>query len=204
MQEFYHPERETLKHGGELPHWQQGEAMQFVTFRLADSMPKSKLRQWKEELAAWKLNNPEPWSEEQFREYHQRFTWKLEHWLDEGHGACILKQPANRSILEEILMRDEGKRAVHHSWVIMPNHVHLLVILRDTPAPDSIPTLVRLLKTYSARRINSLRCTPGQPVWQRSFYDHAIRDNVDWCDVSAYMLENPRRWQEDEEYQSGH
>jgi hypothetical protein len=48
MPEFHHPDRETLKHGADLPHWQQDEVTQFVTFRLADSMPQSKLLQsWK-------------------------------------------------------------------------------------------------------------------------------------------------------------
>jgi putative transposase len=84
---------------------------------------------------------------------------------------------------------------------IMPNHVHLLMTMKDTPKPDSISTLVGLLKTFSARRINALRCTPGRHVWQRNFYEHIIRNNTDWCALSAYMLENPRRWLEDAEYQ---
>jgi hypothetical protein len=51
--DFLNESGEILKHGSKLPHWQQGEVMQFVTFRLGDAMPASKLRQWKEELAIW-------------------------------------------------------------------------------------------------------------------------------------------------------
>jgi len=116
MPEFYHPDRETLRHGGVLPHWQQGEVMQFVTFRLADSMPHSKLRQWKEELVTWKALHPEPWTQTEQLEYHHRFTRKLEFWLDEGHGACIFADPIVRSDFEETIMNDDvASRLGHHA-----------------------------------------------------------------------------------------
>jgi REP element-mobilizing transposase RayT len=182
MPEFYHPERETLKHGADLPHWQQGEVMQFVTFRLADSMPQSKLRTWKEDLATWKKLNPEPWTEKQSREYHQRFTWKLEHWLDEGHGACILKQPANRSILEETLMHDQDIRAIHLAWVIMPNHVHLLF----TPKHP----LDKLLQSWKG--ISSRRIAQG-PIWQKNYRDTLIRDAQHFTNAVRYIRRNPSK-----------
>jgi hypothetical protein len=48
MPEFYNPAGDTQKHGVKLPHWQQGEVTQFVSFRLADSLPRTKLMQsWK-------------------------------------------------------------------------------------------------------------------------------------------------------------
>ena len=45
MADFLNESGEILKHGAKLPHWQQGEVMQFVTFRLGDAMPAGKLRQ---------------------------------------------------------------------------------------------------------------------------------------------------------------
>lgn len=123
MPEFYHPERETQKHGDNLPHWQQGEVIQFVTFRLADSMPQTKLRQWKEELATWKIHHPEPWPSEIEQEYHSKFTWRLETWLDEGYGSCIFNDANLRQLLQDTLMHDQATKAIHHAFVIMPNHV---------------------------------------------------------------------------------
>lgn len=184
MAEFYHPERETLKHGETLPHWQQGEVMQFVTFRLADSMPASKLRIWKEELAAWKQQNPEPWTEKQTKEYHTRFTWKLEHWLDEGHGACILNQPPIRTHLEETLMHDQGTRADHHSWVIMPNHVHLLF----TPK-HPLDKLIQSWKGVSSRRIGL------GTIWQPNYRDTLIRDSQHFANAVRYIRRNPAKLQ---------
>jgi hypothetical protein len=70
MADFLNESGEIQKHGFKLPHWQQGEAMQFVTFRLGDAMPAGKLRQWKEELAIWRTVHPKPWTPEQEMEYH--------------------------------------------------------------------------------------------------------------------------------------
>lgn len=182
MSEFYHPERETLKHGEKLPHWQQGEVIQFVTFRLGDSMPQARIRTWKEELAAWKQQNPEPWTEARTREYHRRFTWKLENWLDEGFGACILQYPDNLSIVAETLMRDEGSRVVHHSWVIMPNHVHLLF----TPK-HPLDKLLQTWKGVSARKIGK------GPIWQKNYRDTLIRDSSHFSNAVRYIRRNPAK-----------
>lgn len=184
MSEFYHPEHETLKHGADLPHWQQDEVMQFVTFRLADSMPQSKLRQWREELATWKTHHPEPWTAAEEQEYHQRFTWKLEHWLDEGHGACILKNADIRSELEKTLMRDQALKAIHHTWVIMPNHVHLLF----TPLAP-LDKLMQSWKGISARRIGH------GSIWQENYRDTLIRDSQHFANAVRYIRRNPSKLQ---------
>ena len=126
MSEFLDPNRKIEIHGETIPHWQQDGGIQFVTFRLKDAMPDSKIRQWKEERAAWISTHPKPWSEEDMKEYDRLFTWQIENWLDEGAGSCILSHPANRAHIETTLMNDQGTRADHHAFVIMPNHVHLL------------------------------------------------------------------------------
>ena len=91
MTEFLDPSEDIQKHGTNLPHWQQSDAMQFVTFRLGDAMPQEKLRQWKQEFAVWKFHHPKPWSPEVERDYQKRFIWRLEHWLDEVevHGTLL-------------------------------------------------------------------------------------------------------------------
>lgn len=182
MPEFYHTERETQKHGQTLPHWQQGDVIQFVTFRLADSMPQSKLRIWKEELATWKQLNPEPWIEKQTKEYHTRFTWKLEYWLDEGYGSCILKEPPIRTHLEETLMQDECSRVIHHAWVIMPNHFHLLF----TPK-HALDKLMQSWKGVSSRKIGK------GPIWQRNYRDTLIRDSQHFANAVRYIRRNPAK-----------
>ena len=60
--------------------------------------------------------------------------------------------------------------------------------------------IVRQLKTFSARRVNQLRKTPGNPVWQRNYYEHVIRNETAYCKISEYILNNPRSWPEDRYY----
>ncbi|RYD18572.1 MAG: hypothetical protein EOP88_22110 [Verrucomicrobiaceae bacterium] len=86
MSEFLDPSRKIHKHGEKLPHWDQSDAMQFVTFRLADAMPATKVRIWKDEHETWLKIHPKPWTPAQEQEHRRRFVWKLENWLDEGTG----------------------------------------------------------------------------------------------------------------------
>ncbi|MES2996201.1 MAG: hypothetical protein V4733_05255 [Verrucomicrobiota bacterium] len=181
MSDFLRPNSEITKHGTELPHWQQGQAIQFVTFRLADSLPANKLRIWKEELAAWKQHHPEPWSADIWKEYHERFTTKFESWLDQGAGSCLFSQPPNRIVLEQVLSHDDGTRAIHHSWIIMPNHVHLLF---SPLAPLEI--LMKTWKGISARRIGH------GSIWQKNYRDTVIRDSQHFSNCVRYIRRNPK------------
>ena len=75
------------------------------------------------------------------------------------------------------------------AFVIMPNHVHGIVILNDCadvgaglkPAPTDkmrhgLPEIIRAFKTFSSRRINEFRKMIGVPVWQRNYYEHVVRN----------------------------
>jgi len=73
------------------------------------------------------------------------------------------------------------------------------------PAPTitkrkiSLPEIVRQLKTFSAKRINALRGTPGVPVWQRNYYDRVIRSDREHEEIAAYIANNPANWLTDAE-----
>jgi type I restriction enzyme R subunit len=180
--DFLNESGEILKHGSKLPHWQQGEVMQFVTFRLGDAMPASKLRHWKEELASWRSHHPEPWTPKQEEEYHRRFTWRLEGWLDEGAGSCLLKNPTHRRKVEDVLMRFQDERVQHHAWVIMPNHLHLLF----TPMAP-LENLMKAWKGSSARAIGM------GSIWQKNYRDTLIRDAGHFANAVRYIRRNPAK-----------
>lgn len=182
MNEFLDPSEDIQKHGTNLPHWQQSDAMQFVTFRLGDAMPREKLRQWKQGFAVWKFHHPKPWSTEVERDYQKRFIWRLEHWLDEGSGSCILAEKAVRLRLEETLMHDQGKKAEHHAWVIMPNHVHLLFTAHEP--------LERLMKSWKG--VSSSKIGRGS-IWQKGYRDTMIRDGEHFANVVRYIRRNPAK-----------
>lgn len=70
----------------------------------------------------------------------------------------------------------------------------------DTPHPThkkrhALPEIVRQFKTFSARRINQLRGTPGLAVWQRNYHEHIIRNQAALERIRAYIAHNPRRWE---------
>lgn len=178
--DFLHPDRDIEKHGDDLPHWQQGEAMQFVTFRLGDALPASRIRQWKEQRANWLSTYPKPWDAATEGEYHRRFSMALEYWLDEGCGSCLLKGPNARQVLAESLMRFQNERVIHEAWVIMPNHVHLLF----KPLVP-IEKLIQAWKAYSSLNIGK------GPIWQRNYRDTLIRDQDHFIRVVRYIRNNP-------------
>src|SRR5438552_17179629 len=71
---FFNPYAEIRHTENRLPHWQQENAVYFITFRLADAVPSRLRSQWEDERATWLRVHPEPWNPETEREYHQRFS----------------------------------------------------------------------------------------------------------------------------------
>lgn len=106
-------------------------------------------------------------------------------------------------------------------FVIMPNHVHGILFWHDPagvgsvgagsePAPTAtvnhnagkrhgLPEIIRQFKTFSGRRINECRHTPGVQVWQRNYYEHIIRNDQSLNRIRQYILDNPARWAMDRE-----
>jgi REP element-mobilizing transposase RayT len=105
------------------------------------------------------------------------------------------------------------------AFVVMPNHFHGILVIngdgRGTlqraptveqfghPTSDSIPTIVRLYKSVTTKRINLLREKPGEAFWQGNYYEHIIRDEDEYGRIREYIEANPARWAEDSENQNG-
>ena len=88
------------------------------------------------------------------------------------------------------------------AFVIMPNHIHLLLRISDngrsgTPAPtkgnSAIARFVSTLKRFCNKEY-------GENIWQRSYHDHIIRDERDYREIWDYIDDNPRKWAEDRYY----
>ena len=105
---------------------------------------------------------------------------------------------------------------VLHEHIVMPDHFHAIIQIDNDrnvgvgfkPAPTNAehqPTkhglseIVRALKTFSSRKINELRQTQGVSVWQRNYYEHIIRDGIEYVQIANYIMENPLRWEENNE-----
>jgi putative transposase len=99
-------------------------------------------------------------------------------------------------------------------WIVMPNHIHLILIFleivlservgtsdnvfQNAPA-GSLGVVVGRYKTAVTTRINQLRQTPGGKVWQRGYYERIIRNEREWRAAQQYIQNNPTRWAEDRE-----
>jgi hypothetical protein len=64
--------------------------------------------------------------------------------------------------------------------------------------PGSLAAIVRAYKAAVARRISELRGTPGVAVWQRGYHERIIRSEQHLDAARAYIMDNPRRWAEDQ------
>jgi REP element-mobilizing transposase RayT len=168
------------QHGSRLPHWQQGDALQFVTFRQKDALPQSKLVLWRSEKAMWLSKHPKPWTPKQTSEYSEVFTERIEEWLDAGMGSCLFNHAENREALKIVIMKAAPANAELHAWVIMPNHAHVLFRpLRP------LPELIKAWKRASAQKVGK------GSIWQRNYRDTLIRNSTHYARVVRYIRKNP-------------
>ena len=89
------------------------------------------------------------------------------------------------------------------AFVVMPNHVHGIIVLTDVDRRTAhsrsygLPEIVRAFKTFSSRPINEARATSGGSVWQRNYYERVIRDEAELD--RQYIVGNPANWSRDAE-----
>jgi carbamoylphosphate synthase large subunit/REP element-mobilizing transposase RayT len=186
---FKNDSPETAKSRRHLPHWQQEGCAYFVTFRLADSIPATELRKLREELDTWKKHNPEPWDYKTYQEYQLRFHDGPQEWLDQGHGECLFAQPSLREIMASSLRHFDGERYILDFFVVMPNHVHVIV---KPLAGHTISSILHSWKSFSANHINKAANRSGA-LWQEESYDRLIRDWENLVDVRGYIERNPAK-----------
>lgn len=176
---------------GKLPHLKREGAAYFITFRLADSLPRAALERLKQEREAIvqqarAANRPLTWHEEQ-----QLFVWyseRVEAFLDAGAGACWLRRPEIADLLASAVNFFAAERYDLHAWVVMPNHVH--VVFR--PHPDhTVSEIEHSWKSFTANEANRMLNRVGEHFWQKESYDHWIRDDAERARLCAYVTDNP-------------
>ena len=169
-----------------LPHWQQDGTTYFVTFRLADALPDKKLNQWREEREQWLTGHSKPYSTEDQNEYAKLFSERINDWLDAGAGSCLLAKKSNAIIVEEAFRHFDGERYRLGSYVIMANHVHVLV----APKPGyDLSDILHSWKSFTANKINELTGHTGS-VWQDESYDHIVRSPEQLLFYKRYIQNN--------------
>ncbi len=193
------PLRSGIHTRGYLPHVKREGCSYFVTFRLADSLPKDVLfkvkRKRAESLARLEVEEPGfqksgagTSASQELRRIERDYFRGMEQYLDKGSGACYLRRAEIARLLAVALTFFEGKRYLLKSWFVIPTHVHLVI----WPMPNhTLSTLLRSWKTYTGREANKLLSRPGQPFWQPESYDHWIRNEVEHEQCCRYVINNP-------------
>ena len=199
--QFYDPEAEVDISYRCLPHWEQPGRTYFVTFRTADSIPAPVLKQWKYERNLWLRRhgiNPlaSKWEEQlrrlakpQQREFQNAFTKKWHALLDDCRGACVLKRPELSAIVGASLRHFDGQRYTLGDFVVMPNHVHLLVMFADV---KQLRLQCRSWLKYTAGKINRALDQSGA-FWQSEPFDHIVRSQEQFDYFRWYIADNPVR-----------
>lgn len=152
---------------GYLPHFDSPEALQFVTFRLVDSLPA-------EAIEKLRLNTA-PISDSD-----------RDALLDAGMGNCWLRQPEIAQIVEDALLHFDGTRYRLIAWTVMPNHVHALI---ETHGDFPLGPIVSSWKRFSARLANRVLGRAG-PFWQDDYWDTYIRNERHFDSTVGYIENN--------------
>ena len=209
MFDLFDPQGEVrIQKGSSLPHWYQPGVSYFVTFRTEDSLPVEVCIRWEDQRARWLaqhgIEDHDPmWrsrvallSETLRRQFHESFSRQYLEALDKGLGACVLRRSDLQDIVATTLLHFDGERYRLGDFVIMPNHVHLMVCLLGQTEVEAQCTS---WKRYSSRLINACLGTKGR-FWQEESFDHLIRSPDQFNAIQRYIGANPDPLQAGEYY----
>jgi REP element-mobilizing transposase RayT len=187
------PNGTSLKiHTRRLPHWEVENAIYFVTFRLADSLPNQALNkidfQRKGILTTTSKMGRALTAAERKKIEHLEVR-RIEKALDLAEGECFLKNPQIAQVVVDALKTFDGSRYRLFAWSVMPNHVHVLFrTIEEIP----LSKILHSWKSFSAKEANRILRRSGE-FWQREYYDRLIRNQNEFDRALRYVTENPEK-----------
>jgi type I restriction enzyme R subunit len=185
----------------QLPHWSQQGTLSFITWRTWDSFPKPVLQRLLVERGKWlaahgidpdadnwpvRVQSLDSASRTQFRKLISD-RWNEQ--LDACHGTCHLSHTDLSGIVRDSLLHFDGDRYEITDFVVMPNHVHILVAFSDE---RSMLTQCDSWKHYTATQINRQLKRRGR-FWQQDGFDHLVRSVEQFEMLRDYIADNPKR-----------
>jgi REP element-mobilizing transposase RayT len=148
-----------------LPHFDAPGAIQFVTFRLHDSIDPRR-------FASDRAHADESDDDDL---------------MDAGSGTCLLRVPDHAEMVANALRHFDGSRYRLHAWCVMPNHVHVLMTCIE---PHRLADVVKAWKRVTARELNRSTGRTGA-VWAHDYFDRFMRDTDHFNATMRYLEHNP-------------
>jgi len=198
---FFDPDETAAILYRKLPHWSQAGVVCFITFRTDDSMPREVVDVWHRDRRYWLRKhgiNPDvaTWRFDLQQldkllqnEFYKQVSTRWHDELDKCHGGCVLKDPGNAKTVADSLLKFDGDRYWLTDFIVMPNHVHLLVVFLDD---DSMLKQCEAWKRFTARTINQRLSQSGR-FWQQDGFDHLVRSEAQFAYFRRYVADNPRK-----------
>ena len=163
-----------------VPH-RENKALQSITFRLYDSLPKEVIEEIKLKLDI----NEDDDSCDSIQ--YQRLRQKIAEYEDAGYGQCFLRDERIAAIMQDTLKHFDGERYQLICWCIMPNHVHVLIEVNEG---WSLSRIMHGWRSYTAKEANRILGRTGR-FWMEEYYDRYIRDDNHLQKTINYILNNP-------------
>jgi REP element-mobilizing transposase RayT len=182
------PLRSGIHTRGYLPHVKREGATYFVTFRLVDSLPQEVLLKFKQQQAEKRRALGTDAKPEAREGIDREFQRQVERYLDRGAGECHLRRPRIAEMVKEALLHFDKQQYILDEWVVMPNHVHLIL----WPMPNhTLSEILHSRKRHTARQANLILGRTGEEFWQHESYDHWIRNDEEKFRIRRYIRNNP-------------
>jgi REP element-mobilizing transposase RayT len=161
---------------GYIPHFEGGEIAQTITLRLADSLPRSVIKCWEKELSASSTTGADT-----------ILRRRIDRYLDQGYGGCALKERRIATVVQDSLLYFDSQRYRLSSWIVMPNHVHMIL----TPKPEwSLSEIMKSFKSYTSHEANKILRQHGK-FWMEDYFDRYVRNQRHFASAIAYVENNP-------------
>jgi putative DNA methylase len=193
---------------GNLPHWYVPGAAHFVTYRLAETLPRQVLELLavrREQLLARPLSDGISPAEHR-HEAHKLLFADYDRYLDTNCSIDWLARPEVASLIRRSLYFHDGKKYHLLSYCVMPNHVHVLLqptehvdeasLLRQenvcgeqSDGSSPLSAIMHSLKSYTANEANKLLHRSGQ-FWQHESYDHWVRNDEELERIVDYIRQS--------------
>jgi REP element-mobilizing transposase RayT len=175
------PHRELLREAGwhtrgYLPHF-DGEAIpQSITLHLGDAVPERVIERWQRQL-------------KDLTDEHKLVIMqqRIEKYMDQGYGACYLKDPTLAKLVQDSLLKFDGVRYQLFAWCVMPNHEHSML---ERFEEIELEDIMQAHKSYTAHEANKLLRRKGR-FWFKEYHDRFIRNQDHFRDAIRYIENNP-------------